>query len=68
MKNTLEPQIEQLTNDYFSAMATAQSYYRRASQPFRAHNYAHNISKATEYSNKAKALGRLLSKLECEQA
>ena len=60
MKNT---QVEQIKDSYFSAMAIAQSYYGRASNPFHAHNYAHNISKASEYENKAKALGRLINKL-----
>lgn len=69
MKNlTLDLQIEELSDRYFGAMAIAQSYYRRASQSFRAQVYAHNISKASEYSNKAKALSRLIDKLEREQA
>lgn len=70
MKNltALELQLEELNDRYYGAMAIAKTYYRRASQPFRAHNYSHNISKAAEYSNKAKALGRLINKLECEEA
>ena len=56
-------QIESLTDAYYSALAIATAYYKRANQPHLAHKYAHNISMAAEYANKAKALGRLVDKL-----
>lgn len=70
MKNltALELQLEELYDRYYGAMAIEKTYLRRANMPLYAHNYAHNISKAAEYSNKAKSLGRLINKLECEQA